>query len=98
MRASGVMGTIAVQARQTTEETAWLLDLAARHPSILGVVGWVSLADPDAGNDLERFVQQPELKARVTSCTMNPMISTCRATISTAASACSEALDWPMTS
>jgi L-fuconolactonase len=63
MRESGVEGTIAVQARQTTEETEWLLDLATRHPFILGVVGWVPLVDPDAGSYLERFVQQPKLKA-----------------------------------
>lgn len=63
MRESGVEGTIAVQARQTTEETEWLLDLAARYSFILGVVGWVPLAGPDAGSYLERFVQQPKLKA-----------------------------------
>lgn len=63
IRESGVEGTIAVQARQTTEETAWLLDLAARHPFILGVVGWVPLASPDARRYLEHFVKQPKLKA-----------------------------------
>jgi L-fuconolactonase len=63
MRESDVEGTIAVQARQTTEETEWLLDLAARHPFILGVVGWVPLAAADVGSYLERFVQQPKLKA-----------------------------------
>lgn len=62
-RASGVEGTVVVQARQTTEETAWLLDLAAHHPSILGVVGWVPLADPNVGINLEHFAQQPKLKA-----------------------------------
>ena len=34
---------IAVQARQTDEETRWLLELASRHASIAGVVGWVDL-------------------------------------------------------
>ncbi len=63
MRESGVEGTIAVQARQTTEETEWLLDLAVRHPFILGVVGWVPLVDPDVGSYLERFVQRTKLKA-----------------------------------
>jgi L-fuconolactonase len=33
MRESAVGGTVAVQARQTTEETEWLLDLATSHPS-----------------------------------------------------------------
>lgn len=41
----GLDGTVAVQARQTLEETRWLLSLAARHPIIKGVVGWVPLAD-----------------------------------------------------
>jgi L-fuconolactonase len=63
MRESGVEGTVAVQARQTTEETEWLLDLAVRHLFILGVVGWVPLVDPDVGSYLERFVQQAKLKA-----------------------------------
>lgn len=62
-RTCGVDGTVAVQARQTTEETAWLLNLAAHHASILGVVGWVPLTDPDARIHLEHFAQQPKLKA-----------------------------------
>jgi L-fuconolactonase len=39
----GFDGSIAVQARQTLEETRWLLALADRHPGIRGVVGWVDL-------------------------------------------------------
>ena len=41
---------IAVQVRQTLEETRWLLELADAHPFIAGVVGWVDLqvADVDA--------------------------------------------------
>lgn len=54
MDAAGVGGSIAVQARQTLEETAWLLDLAADAPFIRGVVGWIDLqADVDA--QLARF-------------------------------------------
>jgi L-fuconolactonase len=34
---------VAVQARQTLEETRWLLSLSDAHPSIAGVVGWVDL-------------------------------------------------------
>lgn len=63
MRESGVEGTIAVQARQTMEETEWLLDLAARHPFVLGVVGWVPLCAPDAQAHLDRFAHHPALKA-----------------------------------
>ena len=39
--------TIAVQACQTIEETEWLLRLAAAHPFIAGVVGWVDLRADD---------------------------------------------------
>jgi L-fuconolactonase len=63
MRECAVDATVAVQARQTVEETEWLLDLAARHPFILGVVGWVPLVDPAVGQDIARFAQNPRLKA-----------------------------------
>jgi len=62
MHEAGVEGTVAVQARQMTEETAWLLELAARHPFILGVVGWVPLIDAAVEKDLERFAQSSRLK------------------------------------
>jgi L-fuconolactonase len=62
MRASGVVGTVAVQARQTTEETAWLLDLAVKNPFIFGVVGWVPLVDPAVEGHLEHFAQNSRLK------------------------------------
>lgn len=60
---SEVKGTVAVQARQTIEETEWLLGLAARHSFILGVVGWVPLGEFDAAPILERFAKHPRLKA-----------------------------------
>ena len=47
MRAARVGGCIAVQVRQTLEETRWLLELAAEYPFIEGVVGWVDLRAPD---------------------------------------------------
>lgn len=34
---------VAVQARQSLEETIWLLDLAKNYPFIAGVVGWINL-------------------------------------------------------
>ncbi len=63
MRGSGVQGTVAVQARQSMEETEWLLDIAARYSFILGAVGWVPLAEADIAPVLERFAQHPKLKA-----------------------------------
>ena len=44
---NGFHGSFAVQARQTLEETRWLLDLADDSPAILGVVGWADLRSPD---------------------------------------------------
>jgi L-fuconolactonase len=43
LRAYGVDGTVAVQARQELDETRELLALAAEHDWILGVVGWIDL-------------------------------------------------------
>lgn len=48
-------GSVAVQARQTLEETRWLLSLADRTPRILGVVGWVDLRSPDVRDQLGEF-------------------------------------------
>ena len=61
--AAGVDGVVSVQARQTTEETRWLLELAAANDFIRGVVGWVPLVSPDVGRDLERFAAGPKFKA-----------------------------------
>lgn len=61
-RASGVTGTIAVQARQTLEETESLLQMAAANPLLQGVVGWVPLIAPKVADDLDRFAADPRLK------------------------------------
>jgi L-fuconolactonase len=55
IKAARIDGVISVQARQTLEETRWLLELAARHHFILGVVGWVPLIDADVERHLEIF-------------------------------------------
>lgn len=41
-----ITGFLTVQARQTIEETSWLLKLANQTQLIRGVVGWVPLQDP----------------------------------------------------
>ena len=61
MRAAGFGACVAVQARQSLDETAWLLDLADRHPFIVGVVGWVDLCSPEARAQIERFARHPKL-------------------------------------
>jgi L-fuconolactonase len=54
-----ISGTVAVQARQTLEETRWLLDLAKEHRLVRGVVGWVDLRSPRVAEQLERFCASP---------------------------------------
>ena len=54
-------GTIAVQARQTLEETRWLLDLADQYPFIKGVVGWVDLRSDGLRHQLDELCQHPKL-------------------------------------
>jgi L-fuconolactonase len=59
---AGVAGTIAVQARQSLEETDWLLSLAAEHSILRGVVGWAPLTDADFPGHLEELAVHPKLK------------------------------------
>ena len=59
---AGVEATVAVQARQTVAETAWLLQLAAQSELIRGVVGWLPIAADDFPSALERFDAGPLLK------------------------------------
>lgn len=59
---AGLQASVAVQARQMVEETAWLLGLAERYPFILGVVGWLDFAARDFEEQLERFGAHPKLK------------------------------------
>lgn len=47
---SVVAGVVAVQARESLEETRWLLDLARANPFIRAVVGWVPLTSPDVSD------------------------------------------------
>jgi len=54
-------GAIAVQARQTVQETKWLLELAASSPFILGVVGWADLQSPNVRTELEQLAENPKL-------------------------------------
>ncbi len=60
--ANGFDGSIAVQARQTLEETEGLLELAEANAFIRGVVGWVDLCSPDVRSDLERLAGRKKLR------------------------------------
>lgn len=58
---NGFSGSIAVQARQTTEETRWLLRLAEENEFIRAVVGWVDLCDQDKlRSQLDEFCTSPK--------------------------------------
>jgi L-fuconolactonase len=57
----GFAGCVAVQARPSLAETRWLLELADRHPFILGVVGWVDLQSPAVRAELQEFAPHPKL-------------------------------------
>ena len=63
LQRAGLEGSISVQARQTLEETHWLLALAKSFPNVIrGVVGWVPLSSPDAGGHLSELATNSTLK------------------------------------
>jgi L-fuconolactonase len=62
MQSAGVEATVAVQARQSLEESAWLLQLADEYPFIRGVVGWVDLCSERVVEQLEHFSQHPKFR------------------------------------
>jgi len=59
---SGIEGTVAVQARQTESETAFLLELADQYKIIQGVVGWLDMRAPEFKSQLEKYAGHPKLK------------------------------------
>jgi len=63
MRTAGVDGVVSVQARQSLEETRWLLELAGENAFVRGVVGWVPLVSPDIEKILAEYAANPKLRA-----------------------------------
>lgn len=61
MASAGGGACVAVQARQSLEETRWLLSLAKDNPQIAGVVGWFDLQSADVWAQLDRFAAHPKL-------------------------------------
>ena len=59
---AGVDATIVVQARQTVEETQWLLSLASEDSPIGGVVGWLPVAAPDFALQYQHLLATPSLR------------------------------------
>ena len=64
IKPAGINGVVSVQARQTVEETRWLLEIAEQTPAVWGVVGWAPLAgDEEALSKLlEELAKNPLLK------------------------------------
>lgn len=56
----GFDGSIVVQARQTLEESRWLLKLAETDDRIKGVVGWVDLRSENVAEELAEFADHPK--------------------------------------
>jgi L-fuconolactonase len=61
--ASGIAGSVVVQAAQTVTETRWLLEQArASRGLIKGVVGWIDMAAANAPDVLRDLAQDPLLR------------------------------------
>lgn len=61
LEAEGFDGCVAVQARQSLEETRWLLELAAANVFVRGVVGWVDLRGEDLQDVLAGLAGETKL-------------------------------------
>jgi L-fuconolactonase len=62
VRDAGIDGTVVVQARQTLEETHWLLSLAGKSKTLLGVVGWAGICSETFPAQLEGLRNESKLK------------------------------------
>ena len=58
-RPLGVSGTVVVEASSWLEDNQWLLDLAARDPFLLGIVGNLAPGRPAFATELARFSENP---------------------------------------
>jgi L-fuconolactonase len=62
LAAAGLEGSVAVQARQSLEESRWLLELTEQSPIIKGVVGWVDLRSETVEGDLAELAGHPRFR------------------------------------
>ena len=62
LQSHGVERTVLVQAADSEAETDFMLELAAVHDVVGGVVGWVDLSSADAVASLERMARHPKFK------------------------------------
>jgi len=54
-----VSGTVVVEASPWVEDNQWILDMAAREPFIVGLVGNLPLGTPEFAGHLKRFAANP---------------------------------------
>ena len=59
---AGVDGVISVQAKQSVEETDWLIGMAQQNDFIKGIVGWLPLIQDDMEVYLEKYANEKLLK------------------------------------
>jgi L-fuconolactonase len=62
LAANGIDATIVVQVGQSEQENAFLLNLAAKHKSIAGVVGWVDLRAANVRERLRELSRHKNLR------------------------------------
>jgi L-fuconolactonase len=63
LKANGIDKTVIVQAMDSYEDTDYMLETAAQHDWVAGVVGWVPLNKPDeAAKKLEHYTKNPLFK------------------------------------
>jgi L-fuconolactonase len=62
LHAAGIDGVVTVQARQSLEETDWLLSMAADFHFLRGIVGWAPIASEQFPVALERLRSHKKLK------------------------------------
>lgn len=55
----GVVGTVVVEASPWVEDNQWLLDLAAKEPFLVGIVGHLDTAADDFAKQLRNFARNP---------------------------------------
>ncbi|MBD8546734.1 amidohydrolase family protein [Sphingomonas sp. CFBP 8760] len=58
----GLDGVVLVQSQPTDADTDWMLAVAAHDPLVLGVVGWVDLAAPDAPTRIASLAANRKLR------------------------------------
>ena len=62
LKRNGIDFCVTVQARQTLQETKWLLELAQNNAFIKGIVGWVDLKSGSMEQDLEKYSAYKKFK------------------------------------